>query len=101
VREEERVGQRTLLDVLNAELEFLNSQVNLVTTQRNHVVSNYALLAAIGRLDALSLGVTDTIYDPEEHYLEVRRKPWGTSITRGEGRWDAVVEPAPEEAPVK
>jgi len=101
VREEERVGQRTLLDVLNAELELLNSQVNLVTTQRNHVVSNYALLAAIGRLDALSLGVTDTIYDPEEHYLEVRRKPWGTSITRGDGRWDAVVEPAPQEAPVK
>ncbi len=104
VREEERVGQRTLLDVLNAELELLNSQVNLVTTQRNHVVSNYALLSAIGRLDALSLGIADTIYDPEEHYLEVRRQPWGTSITRGDGdgRWDAVVDPAPPEgAPVK
>lgn len=104
VREEERVGQRTLLDVLNAELELLNSQVNLVTTQRNHVVSNYSLLSSIGRLDALTLGVSDTIYDPEEHYLEVRRKPWGTSITRGDGdgRWDAVVDPAgPQDAPVK
>ena len=35
VREEERVGQRTLLDVLNAEQELLNSEVNLVTTKRN------------------------------------------------------------------
>jgi outer membrane protein len=99
VREEERVGQRTLLDVLNAELELLNSQVNLVTTQRNHVVSNYTLLSAIGRLDALSLGVADAVYDPEAHYLEVRRKPWGTSITRGDGRWETVVEP--QEPPVK
>jgi outer membrane protein len=104
VREEERVGQRTLLDVLNAELELLNSQVNLVTTQRNHVVSNYALLSAIGRLDVVNLGVADTVYDPEEHYLEVRRKPWGTSITRGDGgldgRWDTVVEPQ-DAPPVK
>ena len=33
VREEERVGQRTLLDVLNAEQELLNSEVNLVHHQ--------------------------------------------------------------------
>ena len=42
VREEERVGQRTLLDVLNAEQELLNSEVNLVTTKRNLVVASYA-----------------------------------------------------------
>ena len=30
VREEEKVGQRTLLDVLNAEQELLNAEVNLV-----------------------------------------------------------------------
>ena len=42
VREEEKVGQRTLLDVLNAELEYLNSQVNLETTRRNLVVAAYS-----------------------------------------------------------
>jgi len=86
VREEERVGQRTLLDVLNAEVELLNSQVALVTTRRNLVVSSYAVLSAIGRLDAVNLGFTSVAYDPEAHYQEVRRKPWGTSITHSDGR---------------
>jgi outer membrane protein len=86
VREEERVGQRTLLDVLNAEVELLNSQVQLVSTRRNVVVSNYAVLAAIGRLDAVNLGFTGVAYDPEANYQEVRRKPWGTSITHSDGR---------------
>lgn len=86
VREEERVGQRTLLDVLNAEVELLNSQVALVSTRRNLVVSSYAVLSAIGRLDAVNLGFTSVAYDPEAHYQEVRRKPWGTSITHSDGR---------------
>ncbi|MCK5550773.1 MAG: TolC family outer membrane protein, partial [Hyphomicrobiaceae bacterium] len=51
VKEEEKVGQRTILDVLDAEQEFLDSQVNLVSTKRDKVVAAYALLAAIGRLD--------------------------------------------------
>ena len=71
VREEERVGQRTLLDVLNAEQELLNSEVNLVTTKRNLVVASYAVLAAIGRLNAQELGVAALVYDPEAHYLSL------------------------------
>ena len=86
VREEERVGQRTLLDVLNAEIELLDSQVQLVTTRRNVVVTSYAVLSALGRLDAVNLGFTSVAYDPEAHYQEVRRKPWGTSITHSDGR---------------
>jgi outer membrane protein len=96
VREEERVGQRTLLDVLNAEVELLNSQVDLVTIRRNYVVASYAVLQAVGRLDTVSLGLTAVSYDPEVHYNEVRRKPWGTSITpteRSGGAWEATVEP--------
>lgn len=86
VREEERVGQRTLLDVLNAEVELLDSQVQLVSTRRNVVVTSYAVLSALGRLDAVNLGFTSVAYDPEAHYQEVRRKPWGTSITHSDGR---------------
>lgn len=85
VREEERVGQRTLLEVLNAELELLNSEVQLLTTQRNLVVSAYSLLSTVGRLNAVDTGVTGTIYDPEEHYFEVRKKWWGLSITHDDG----------------
>jgi outer membrane protein len=86
VREEERVGQRTLIEVLNAQQELLNSQVNLVTTRRNVIVAAYGLQAALGRLDALSLGVTDTVYDPEAHYSDVERKWFGLSITHEDGR---------------
>ncbi len=86
VREEEKVGQRTLLDVLNAEQELVNSQVQLVSTKRNQVVAAYALLSALGRLDSATLGLTSEVYDPEVHYNEVRRKWWGLSITHSDGR---------------
>lgn len=86
VREEEKVGQRTLLDVLNAEQEALNAEVQLATTQRNLVVASYNVLAATGQLSVIDLGVTSTAYDPEAHYFEVRRKWWGISITRPDGR---------------
>ena len=92
VREEERVGQRTLLDVLNAEQELLNSEVNLVTTRRNLVVASYAVLSSIGRLNAQELGVASLVYDPEAHYHEVRRKWFDISITRGDGGRPEVFE---------
>ena len=85
VREEERVGQRTLLDVLNAEQEALNAEVQLVSTQRNLVVASYLVLSSIGRLTAAQLAVVDKVYDPEVHYHEVRRQWWGISITRPNG----------------
>jgi outer membrane protein len=85
VREEERVGQRTLLDVLNAEQELLNSEVALVTTRRNLVVAAYSVLSTIGKLDAATLGAASQIYDPEAHYFEVRRKWFGISITHRDG----------------
>lgn len=95
VREEEKVGQRTVLDVLNAEQDFLNSEVNLVGTQRNLIVAAYTVVSQIGRLNVSELDVTDTVYDPEAHYFEVRRKWWGVSITDRDGRvenldlWDS------------
>lgn len=101
VREEERVGQRTLLDVLNAEVELLTSQVQLVSTRRNVVVSSYTVLAAIGRLDAINLGFTSVAYDPEANYQEVRRKPWGTSITHSDGRVEELPYAAEGNGPVK
>ena len=85
VREEEKVGQRTLLDVLNAELEYLNSQVALETDRRNLVVAAYSVLSAMGRLDAAWIGAAQQVYDPVVHYKEVRRKWIGLSITHADG----------------
>jgi outer membrane protein len=72
VREEARVGQRTTLDVLNAQQELVNARVALVTAQRDRVVASYALLAAAGRLSARVLGLRVPVYDPAVHYHQVR-----------------------------
>src|SRR5262249_47277078 len=55
VREEARVGQRTTLDVLNAQQELVNARVALVTAQRDRVVASYTLLSAVGRLNVPTL----------------------------------------------
>lgn len=78
VKEEERVGQRTVLDVLDAQQELLNSQVSLETTRRDLVVASFNLLSSVGRLTVQDLGLSVENYDPEAHYVEVRRKWFGT-----------------------
>ncbi|MFY0612618.1 MAG: TolC family outer membrane protein [Hyphomicrobiaceae bacterium] len=90
VREEEKVGQRTLLDVLDAEQELLDSQVSLVSTKRDLVVNAYSLILATGRLTSQELGLTKKIYDAEEHYFDVRRAWFGISITHRDGRRERV-----------
>jgi outer membrane protein len=72
VREEARVGQRTTLDVLNAQQALVNARVNIVTAQHDRVVASYSTLAAIGRLAPAVLGLGTTVYDPSVHYHQVR-----------------------------
>lgn len=86
VREEERVGQRTVLDVLNAQQELLQSQVNLETTKRNILVASYTLVSAIGRLSVSEVGAATAVYNPDVHYQQVRNKWWGIDITHDDGR---------------
>jgi outer membrane protein len=72
VRREALVGQRTTLDVLNAEQELVNARVAVVTAQRDRVVASYTLLAAVGRLSPQVLGLQTESYDPTAHYQQVR-----------------------------
>jgi outer membrane protein len=76
VREEARVGQRTTLDVLNAQQALVNARVAIVTAQHDRVVASYNVLAAIGRLSPAVLKLPTTIYDPSVHYHQVR-DAWG------------------------
>jgi outer membrane protein len=77
VREEEKVGQRTTLDVLDAQRELLNSQIGLVSVLRDRIVAEYGLYAAVGRMDAQTLGLSVPYYDPIEHYDIVKNKWFG------------------------
>jgi outer membrane protein len=72
VREEAKAGQRTTLDVLNAQQALVNARVALVTAQHDRVVASYSVLNAVGRLAPEVLGLATTVYDPSVHYQQVR-----------------------------
>jgi outer membrane protein len=77
VRAENTVGNRTILDILNAEQELLNAQVQLVTAKRNAYVAGFNLLAAMGKADAIDLGLDGgPLYDPMVNYNRVKGKIW-------------------------
>jgi outer membrane protein len=75
-RAEQTVGTRQILDILNAEQELLQSQVQLVTARRNAYVAGFTLLAAMGRAEARDLGLEDEgpLYDPVVNYDRVKDK---------------------------
>jgi outer membrane protein len=75
VRAENTVGNRTILDILDAEQELLTTRVRLVTARRNAYVAGFTLLAAMGRAEARDLGLDGgALYDPQDNYERVRGK---------------------------
>ncbi|WP_293424347.1 TolC family outer membrane protein [Phreatobacter sp.] len=72
IREEYKVGQRTIIDVLNATQTLTEARVALVRAQRDRVVLSYSVLAAMGRLSGSRLALRTDIYDPTVHYDQVR-----------------------------
>jgi outer membrane protein len=84
VREEARVGQRTTLDVLNAQQTLLNARVSLVSAQRDRVVASYVVMAAIGRLVAATLHLDVATYDPTVHFDQVKDKWFGLRTPDGQ-----------------
>jgi outer membrane protein len=72
VREEARVGQRTTLDVLNAQQALVSARTALVTAQHDRIVASYAVLASVGALSPQILGLHVETYDPTTHYQQVR-----------------------------
>jgi len=84
VTQENLVGARTILDILDAEQELLDARVSLVRSQRDEVVASFQVLAAIGRLTAPELGLTVTIYNPDTDYRKVRNRWFGLSAPGAE-----------------
>jgi outer membrane protein len=76
VREEARAGQRTTLDVLNAQQDLVTARVALVTAQHDRVVASFAVLSAVGGLSVQVMGLPIENYDPIVHYHQVR-DAWG------------------------
>ena len=83
VREEARAGQRTTLDVLNAQQALVNARVALVNAQHDRVVASYSTLSAVGRLSPATLRLGTTVYDASVHYQQVRDSWAGTRTPDG------------------
>ncbi|NMG38667.1 TolC family outer membrane protein [Chelativorans sp. ZYF759] len=83
VTEERNVGQRTTLDVLNAQADVINAQINLASSERDQVVASYAILSAIGALSVRRLGLPVNEHRPQEHYDAVKDLWIGTSTPDG------------------
>ncbi|MBX3578082.1 MAG: TolC family outer membrane protein [Rhizobiaceae bacterium] len=83
VTEERNVGQRTTLDVLNAQADVIAAQINLVSAERDVVVASYAIMSAMGRLSIHTLGLKVAEYKPREHYDAVKDKWFGLRTPDG------------------
>jgi len=74
VIQEQRAGERQILDILNAQQELLGGQINLAASQHDATVAAYQLLAATGQLTARSQVLDVPLYDPAVHYNESASK---------------------------
>lgn len=74
VQKEEALGNRTILDVLDAYQELLNSNVNEVTARRDYYVSAMNLLVSMGKLTAKDLKLDVELYDAKKYYKETKGK---------------------------
>ncbi|MBO7605480.1 MAG: TolC family protein, partial [Elusimicrobiaceae bacterium] len=74
VQQEEALGNRTVLDVLDAYQALLNSNVEEVQARRNYYVSGMALLLSMGKLTAKDLGLNVDLYDAEKKSKQTRNK---------------------------
>ena len=88
VEQELQVGARTVLDVLDAEQELFNAEVERARVRRDLVVASYRVYSAIGQLTARSLQLDTEYYDVEEAYEDVRDTWWSLSAPEvDDGDW--------------
>ena len=74
------MGQRTVLDVLDAEQELFQSQVDLVGAERTAVLASAQLKSAIGELTVTGLELDTPTYDPQAYYNRQRQRLFGLAL---------------------
>ena len=72
VKIEFELGTRTNLDVLDAEREYLDSQVSRITAKNTSMLSRFFLLLNIGELTPEKLSLPINSYNPMKNYNKVR-----------------------------
>jgi TolC family type I secretion outer membrane protein len=74
VREESKMGERTVLDVLDADQDVLSAEAAKARAHRDEVVASYALAASLGWLLPEKMGMADIVYQPGPHYRAMQKK---------------------------
>jgi len=74
VRQQQQVGARTVLDVLNAEQELFSDRTSLVRSQHDLAVAEFNLAQQVGHLSAADLALPVTLYDVNAHYKSIRNQ---------------------------
>jgi outer membrane protein len=84
VRREAAGGQRTTIDVLNAQQDLTSARSRQIQAERDRVIASYTLLSAVGRLDVHVLNLNTPDYLPEVHYHQVRDAWHGVRTPSGQ-----------------
>ncbi|WP_334162724.1 TolC family outer membrane protein [Phenylobacterium sp.] len=104
-RQEQQVGLRTTLDVLNAEQELRNAELSQVSARRDEYVAAASVLSAMGRLEARNLIPTEPQYDAKANYRKLRITwgwvPWEEPISIIDRTVAVPPIPQPKDKPVE
>ena len=73
VIQEENVGARTVIDVLDAENELFRARANLIKVNTELYIANYELLALSGKMNARNLNLpVESFYNNLDYYNSVK-----------------------------
>jgi outer membrane protein len=75
-RQEQQVGLRTTIDVLNAEQELRQAELNQVNAHRDAYIATTSVLSTMGRLEGKNLVPTVPQYDAAKNFRSLRIT-WG------------------------
>jgi outer membrane protein len=98
-RQEQQVGLRTTIDVLNAEQELRQAELNAVSSRRDEYVAAANVLATMGRLEGRNLVPSAPQYDAAKNFRKLRMTwgwvPWEEAV----GAVDQLATPWPAHKP--
>lgn len=80
VSAEAEFGERTVLDVLDADQEYLDAQVSLVSSERNAIVAVFSLMEEMGDLRPAVLGFADDAIDHDAHLSDVTSRLFSMDV---------------------
>lgn len=72
--EEEKVGSKSILDVLNAEAQLNNAQITKVAADKNYILTAYQMKSLLGQLTAKSFNMKVNYFSPESEFKKAKLK---------------------------